>query len=128
MSNQVPADAPPGSVNCILWIDRAYAEPIIFDLLCAVMVHHYGHLLAMEHSSNPRSVMHDRIPVPGACKAKGRQSARLHLLRLKFRWLQTRKGPGALRARQRVRRELRAEARRFWSTPRSLTRAARPGD
>src|SRR6266487_2562584 len=49
-SNQVPADALPGSVNCILWIDRAYAEPIIFDLLCAVMVHSVGHLLGMEYS------------------------------------------------------------------------------
>lgn len=117
MSSHVPPDAPPGSVNCFLWIDRAYAEPIIFDLLCAVMFHHVGHLLGMEDSPNPRSVMSERIPVPQLCKVKGQQSARLYLLHLKFRWLQTRRGAKPRRLRHRVHHEMRQEARRFWSMP-----------
>lgn len=117
MSSYVAPDAPPGSVDCVLWIDRAYAEPIIFDLLCAVMFHHVGHLLGMEDSPNPQSVMNERIPVPGLCRAKGRQSARLYLLRLKFRWLQTRHGAKPRRLRHQVHREMRREAGRFWSLP-----------
>lgn len=120
MSSYVAPDARPGSVDCILWIDRAYAEPIIFDLLCAVMFHHVGHLLGMEDSADPRSVMNERIPVPGLCKAKGRQSARLYLLRLKFHWLQTRHGAKARRLRHMVHREMRREAHRFWAMPDAL--------
>jgi hypothetical protein len=117
MSSYVAPDAPPGSVECFLWIDRAYAEPIIFDLLCAVMFHHVGHLLGMEDSADPRSVMNESIPVPGLCRAKGRQSARLYLLRLKFHWLQTRHGAKPRRLRRQVHGEMHREARRFWSTP-----------
>ena len=117
MSSYVAPDAPPRSVDCFLWIDRAYAEPIIFDLLCAVIFHHVGHLLGMEDSANPQSVMNERIPVPALCKAKGRQSARLYLLRLKFQWLQTRHGAKPQRLRQLVHREMRREAHRFWAMP-----------
>ncbi len=123
MSTYVPADAAPGSLDCFLWIDRAYAEPIIFDLLCAVMVHHVGLLLGMEDSPDPSSVMYERIPVPQVCRAKGRQSARLYLLHLKFRWLQARRGPKIRRVRHRVRRELRNEAQRFWAMPRQTLEA-----
>jgi hypothetical protein len=117
MSSYVAPDAAPRSIDCFLWIDRAYAEPIIFDLLCAVMLHHVGHLLGMEDSPDPHSVMNERIPVPGTCRAKGRQSARLYLLRLKFHWLQTRQGVRPARLRHRVLREMRREAARFWAIP-----------
>lgn len=116
-SSHVPAAALPGSIDCVLWIDRAYAEPIIFDLLCAVMVHGVGHLLGMEYSSDPRNVMHESIPIPQLCKVKGQQSARLYLLRLKFHWLQTRRGAKVERLRYRVRDQISQEARRFWSMP-----------
>lgn len=114
-STQVPAGAAPGSVPCILWIDRAYTEPIIFDLLCAVMVHHVGHLLGNGYSSNPSDVMSPTIPVPALCKIKGRQSARLYMLRLKFHWLQAKDGARAVQARQQTLREINAEAQRFWA-------------
>lgn len=117
MSSYVPADAPPGSISCFLWIDRAYAEPIIFDFLCAVMLHHVGHLLGREDSSDPINVMNESIPVPPLCKVKGQQSARLYLLRLKFHWLQTRRGAKPMQLRQRTRHEMRQEASRFWSMP-----------
>jgi len=120
MSTYVPPEAAPASLNCFLWIDRAYAEPIIFDLLCAVMVHHVGHLLGKQDSSDPRDVMYEGIPVPPVCRVKGRQSARLYLLHLKFRWLQAQRGRKAVRVRHRVRRELRREAQRFWSMPRAM--------
>lgn len=116
-SSHVPAGAAPGSIDCILWIDRAYAEPIIFDLLCAVMVHGVGHLLGMEYSPDPRNVMNENIPVPPLCNIKGQQSARLYLLRLKFHWLQTRHGTKVEQLRYRVRDELQQEAQRFWSLP-----------
>lgn len=116
-STHVAADAAPGSVNCILWIDRAYAEPIIFDLLCAVMVHNVGHLLGLGYSSDPRNVMNERIPVPELCDVKGRQSARLYLLRMRYHWLQPRTGPKVERLRQRLYGELSEEAKRFWSIP-----------
>lgn len=116
-TSHVPADASPGSIDCILWIDRAYAEPIIFDLLCAVMVHGVGHLLGREYSSNPNNVMHESIPVPQLCKVKGQQSARLYLLRLKFHWLQTREGEKAERLREKARAAMSREAERFWSMP-----------
>lgn len=114
-STHVPAGSPPGSIDCILWIDRAYAEPIIFDLLCAVMVHHVGHLLGNGYSSNPSDVMSPTIPVPALCKIKGRQSARLYMLRLKFHWLQAKDGARAVQARQQTLREINAEAQRFWA-------------
>ena len=116
-ASHVPADAGPGSIDCILWIDRAYAEPIIFDLLCAVVVHGVGHLLGREYSSDPNNVMHESIPVPQLCKVKGQQAARLYLLRLKFHWLQTRAGDKAQRLREHVRDAMSQEAERFWSMP-----------
>lgn len=116
-SSHVPAGALPGSIDCILWIDRAYAEPIIFDLLCAVVFHGVGHLLGREYSLDPRNVMHESIPIPPLCKTKGEQSARLYLLRLKFHWLQTRQGPKVERLRERVRGAMDQEAKRFWSMP-----------
>lgn len=116
-STKVPANAAPGSVPCILWVDRAYAEPIIFDLLCAVMLHNVGHLLGRGYSANPWSVMHPSIPVPPLCRLKGHQSARLYLLRLKFHWLQAKNGPRGVRARRRTVRAMHAEAKRFWGEP-----------
>jgi hypothetical protein len=116
-STHVPADSPPGSIDCILWIDRAYAEPIIFDLLCAVMVHGVGHLLGMEYSPDPRNVMNESIPIPELCKVKGRQSARLYLLRLKYHWLQTQDGAKVQRLRNQARVQINQEAARFWSAP-----------
>jgi hypothetical protein len=116
-STHVPAGSPPGSIDCILWIDRAYAEPIIFDLLCAVVVHGVGHLLGMEYSPDPRSVMNESIPVPELCKVKGRQSARLYLLRLKYHWLQTQHGTKVARLRSQAHRQISREAARFWSAP-----------
>lgn len=116
-STHVPAGSPPGSIDCILWIDRAYAEPIIFDLLCAVVVHGVGHLLGMEYSSDPRDVMNESIPVPELCKVKGRQSARLYLLRLKYHWLQTQHGVKVKRLRNQAREQIGREAARFWSAP-----------
>lgn len=116
-STHVPAGSLPGSIDCILWIDRAYAEPIIFDLLCAVVVHGVGHLLGMEYSSDPRDVMNESIPIPELCKVKGRQSARLYLLRLKYHWLQTQHGAKVNRLRSQAREQISREAARFWSTP-----------
>lgn len=116
-STHVPAGSPPGSIDCILWVDRAYAEPIIFDLLCAVMVHGVGHLVGMEYSPDPRNVMNQSIPVPQLCKVKGRQSARLYLLRLKYHWLQTQHGAKVKRLRGQARQQIEREAARFWSAP-----------
>jgi hypothetical protein len=116
VATQTEADAPPHSVDCILWIDRAYAEPIIFDLLCAVMLHNVGHLLGMEHSDDPQNVMHENIPVPELCSAKGRQATRLYLLRRKLRWLQEqRDGDKVAQMRLQTRREVSQEAKRFWA-------------
>ena len=116
-STHVPAGSPPGSIDCILWIDRAYTEPIIFDLLCAVVVHGVGHLLGMEYSPDPRNVMNESIPIPELCKVKGRQSARLYLLRLKYHWLQTQHGAKVKRLRDQAREQISREAARFWSAP-----------
>jgi hypothetical protein len=116
-STHVPAGSAPGSIDCILWIDRAYAEPIIFDLLCAVVVHGVGHLLGMEYSPDPRNVMNESIPIPELCKVKGRQSARLYLLRLKYHWLQTQDGAKVKRLRDQAREQISREAARFWSAP-----------
>lgn len=114
-ATQVPADALPNSVGCALWIDRAYAEPIIFDLLCAVMVHNVGHLLGMEHSADPTDVMNAGIPVPRLCDAKGRQSTRLYFLRMRFHRLQARSGAKAAQMRRQAQRKLSKAARRFWA-------------
>lgn len=116
-STHVEADAAPGSVDCFLWIDRAYAEPIIFDLLCAVMVHNVGHLLGLGYSPDPRNPMHERIPVPELCDVKGQQSARLYLLRMRYHWLQPRTGSKVERLRRRLHSELSVVAERFWSIP-----------
>lgn len=114
-ATEPPPGAPPGSVNCILWIDRAYAEPIIFDLLCAVTLHEVGHLLGMEHSADPRNVMHDDIPVPELCDLKGRQATHLYMLRMKLHWLQKRRGEKVVRMRLQTRREVTHQARLFWN-------------
>lgn len=114
-ATQVPPGAAPESVNCFLYIDRAYAEPIIFDLLCAVMVHNVGHLLGYEHSPDPHSVMNENIPVPPLCHAKGQESIRLYFLRMRFHRLQARHGAKAEAMRRQTQRELTAAAKRFWS-------------
>jgi hypothetical protein len=116
-ATQPAEDAPPSSVDCILWIDRAYAEPIIFDLLCAVMVHNVGHLLGKGHSEDPRDVMHESIPVPELCNVKGRQATRLYMLRMKLHWLQKQRGDKVVRLRLQTRREVSQEAERFWAAP-----------
>ena len=116
-STHVPAGSPPGSVDCILWIDRAYTEPIIFDLLCAVVVHGVGQLLGMEYSPDPNNVMNESIPVPELCKVKGQESARIYLLRLKYHWLQTQHGAKVKRLRDQAREQISREAARFWSAP-----------
>lgn len=113
---QPAPEVPPGSVNCILWVDRAYAEPIIFDLLCAVMVHNVGHLLGMSDTSDPADVMYEGIPVPGFCNAKGRQAVRLYFLRMKFHRLQQQRGNVITQKRRYARRALKRQARHFWSS------------
>ncbi|HEY8083418.1 MAG TPA: hypothetical protein VIE64_07685 [Solirubrobacterales bacterium] len=115
-ATQPATSAPPGSVNCVLLIDRAYAEPIIFDLLCAVMVHNVGHLLGKEHSEDPGDAMHESIPVPELCNVKGRQATRLYMLRMKLHWLKRQKsGDKVDQIRLQTRREVSEEAKRFWS-------------
>jgi hypothetical protein len=115
-ATQPAADAAPGSVGCILWIDRAYAEPIIFDLLCAVMVHNVGHLLGKEHHEDPANPMHEDIPVPSLCEAKGRQATRLYMLRMKLHWLQKQgNGEKVEQARVQTRREVTRQAQLFWA-------------
>lgn len=116
VATQTAADAAPHSTDCIIWIDRAYAEPIIFDLLCTVMLHDVGHLLGKGHSTDPHDVMHESIPVPELCKVKGRQAVRLYFLRRKLRRLQTlRDGEKVAQMRLQTRREVKQEAERFWA-------------
>lgn len=114
-ATQVPAGAAPASIACSLYIDRAYAEPIIFDLLCAVMVHNVGHLLGYQHSPDPSDAMNENIPVPPLCHTKGQESMRLYFLRMRFHRLQARSGARAEQIRRRTQRELREAAQRFWS-------------
>lgn len=115
-ATQPAPSTPPGSVNCILWIDRAYAEPIIFDLLCAVMLHNVGHLIGKEHSEDPTNVMSETIPVPELCSVKGQQATRLYMLRMKLHWLQKQKdGDKVVRMRVQTRREVSQVAKLFWA-------------
>lgn len=52
-------DSPPEEfTDCTVLLDIRHWEA---DVLCAVVVHEYGHLAGRAHSSNPRSIMYPRI-------------------------------------------------------------------
>jgi hypothetical protein len=115
LATQVPAQAPAGSVSCILWIDRSYAQPVVFSGLCAVMIHEVGHLLGMSHSSDPASVMNENPPIPPLCAAKGRALSRVLILQRRLRRLRAGHSPELTGIRRRTQRRLTTEAAEFWS-------------
>ncbi len=43
---------------CILYLDRALAEPDLFGEACDTMIHEDGHLHGLGHSDDPKSVMY----------------------------------------------------------------------
>jgi hypothetical protein len=59
----------PGEViPCFLYIRAELAEPQFFIRTCALMRHEVGHLEGLGHSSNPRSIMAERISLlPSEC-------------------------------------------------------------
>lgn len=115
LATQVPPQAPAGSIACVLWIDRSYAQPVVFSGLCAVMVHEVGHLLGMAHSPDPASVMNETPPIPGLCAAKGRALSRVLILERRLHRLQVRVGPRITELRVQTERALSNEGRQFWA-------------
>lgn len=117
LATQVPPETAPGSVACILWIDRTYAQPVLFSGLCALMFHEVGHLLGMGHSSDPASVMNENPAIPPVCADKGNELSRMLLLRRRLQRLRLRHGAKVGDLRQLTQRSLIAEAAEFQRIP-----------
>jgi hypothetical protein len=115
LATQVPVAAPAGSLSCILWIDRSYAQPVVFSGLCALMIHEVGHLLGMAHSPDPANVMNVNPPIPPLCRSKGRELTRVLILRRRLRRLRADHSHELTNIRRRTRRRLTIEAANFWA-------------
>lgn len=117
LATQVPPETAPGSVDCILWIDRSYAQPVLFSGLCALMIHEVGHLLGMGHSADPASVMNEKPAIPPICAAKGRELSRMVLLKRRLQRLRLHHGARIGDLRRLTQRSLIAEAAEFQRIP-----------
>lgn len=117
LATQVSPEAAAGSAECILWIDRSYAQPVVFSGLCALMFHEVGHLLGMGHSADPASVMNEKPAIPPVCAAKGRELSRMLLLRRRLQRLRLRYGAKVGDLRRLTQRSLVAEAAEFQRIP-----------
>ena len=66
--------ATPGT--CVIYVTPTFlAKSPSADLICAVVVHEYGHLLGLDHSSDESNVMFPSPLPPPACQPKDEPAA-----------------------------------------------------
>lgn len=101
------AEAPArGHSRCAVTFNDPWFKSSVIEQ-CMAVIHEWGHLAGLDHSSDPRSIMYpsSSSSVPHACRALGRRAARDSV----SRWLRLNKPTLLKRARQAARLCVRRE-------------------
>lgn len=59
-------------LGCTIWLDPSTVHGLKRWYYCQLIAHEYGHLLGVDHSTDPRNLMHPRLGRRGAVPACGR--------------------------------------------------------
>lgn len=62
--------------GCQMYIKIPYWFDAPKSIRCAMFIHEWGHLIGMQHSTNPHSVMRPELYVPHFCNRKGWRATR----------------------------------------------------